>query len=249
MQAYSVLHISVSGWSLTTTTAQPLSRRAPLSKRNEDTPFHIFALDRRVATTLSPKWLAKPLSAALVEPFLRSLNQQPEQKHYKLSLEDVVRVVVGGREADMTLPASTFVAGGGEGVMVHLEMRPLPEPKPAARSTPSSATFQVTAGGHRKETKLSSKWLSKPLSTALIEPFLDAVNAEPEQTQTLTLADVARVVVDGEGVLDITQPAKSFVQPGRGAVQVEIEIQGGATRMPPPSEANPLLDILQRISP
>ena len=54
-----------------------------------------------------------------------------------------------------------------------------------------------------------------------------------------------RVVVDGEGVLDMAQPAKSFVQAGRGAVQVEIEIRGGAARMPPPPEANPLLDILR----
>jgi len=218
---------------------------------HEDTPFHIFALKQRCATTLSSKWLAKPLSVALVEPFLRSLNQRPEQKHYKLSLEDIARVLVAGREVDMTLPASTFVAGGGEGVMVHLEMRPLPEappPKPAAPSSPSSATFQLHVAGRHKETTLSAKWLSKPLSTALIEPFLDAVNAEPEQTQKLTLADVARVMVDGEAVLDMTLPAKSFVQPGRGAVQVEIEIQGGASSIAPPAAgSNALLDILESL--
>jgi len=53
----------------------------------------------------------------------------------------------------MTQPAKTFVASEGEGVMVHLQMRALPAPAPSSR--PSSATFQVSAGGRLKETTLS----------------------------------------------------------------------------------------------
>ena len=217
---------------------------------HESTPFHIFALGKTSMTTLPAKWLATPLTLSMIEPFIRSLNQQPAHKHYTISLEDIICVRVGGREVDMTLPTNTFVAGNGEGVMVHLEMRPLPEalprPKPPP-SSPSRATFHISAGGHYKGTTLSSKWLSKPLSAALIEPFLDSVNAEPGQTHKLTLADIARVVVNGEAVIDMERPAKSFVQPDRGAVTVEVEIQGGDTRMPPPPDANPLLDILDSI--
>jgi len=43
--------------------------------------------------------------------------------------------------------------------------------------------------------------------------------------------------------IDLALPATTFVQPGRGAVQVQIELARG-TSMPPPPEANPLLDIL-----
>ena len=55
----------------------------------------------------------------------------------------------------MTQPAKTFVASDGEGVMVHLQMRALPYAAPAPSSRPSSATFQVSAGGRLKETTLS----------------------------------------------------------------------------------------------
>ena len=194
---------------------------------HESAPFHIFALGQTTTSSISAKWLAKPLTAALIEPFFESLNKQPAHKHYKVSLEDIICVRVGGTEVDMTLPAKTFVAGAGEGVLVHLEMRPLPEalhrPKPPPSSL-GSATFQISAGEHLKCMTLCSKRQSTSLSTALIEPFFDAVNAKTGQTHQLTLADIARVVVNGEAVLDMERPAKSFVQPGRGAVQVEIEI-------------------------
>lgn len=194
---------------------------------HESTPFHIFALGKTSMTTLPAKWLATPLTLSMIEPFIRSLNQQPAHKHYTISLEDIICVRVGGREVDMTLPTNTFVAGNGEGVMVHLEMRPLPEalhrPKPPPSSL-GSATFQISAGEHLKCMTLCSKRQSTSLSTALIEPFFDAVNAKTGQTHQLTLADIARVVVNGEVVLDMERPTKSFVQPGRGAVQVEIEI-------------------------
>ena len=140
------------------------------------------------------KWLAKPLSMALIQPYIQILNLQQPAHGYKLSLhEDVDRVLVGalsqrtipmhkartylarvllrrtaagGKEADITLPARSFVAAEGEGVMVHLEMRemqarPVAPPKPVAPSRPvassssKSATFHVFAGGHGKETTLS----------------------------------------------------------------------------------------------
>jgi len=42
------------------------------------------------------KWLSKPLSAALIEPFLRAVNAEPELKgKYQFSLVDVARVIIG----------------------------------------------------------------------------------------------------------------------------------------------------------
>ena len=69
-----------------------------------------------------PKWLAKPLSAALIEPFLMSLNKQPTQI-YKFSLADIEHVLVGASAGSHALPRRAHLGRTQEATDAHLSRR------------------------------------------------------------------------------------------------------------------------------
>ena len=75
--------------------------------------FRLLVDDKVMATTLSEKMLKKSLQKALIDPFL---------KHYKTSggAVKIDKVMVDGKQADVTQPASSFVKQTGCEVSVQL---------------------------------------------------------------------------------------------------------------------------------
>ena len=126
-------------------------------------------------------------------------------------------------------------------------------------------TFHVHALHVHRAATISGKWLSKPLSQALLASFIDQLNAEPGAVTKLRLSDVTQVVVDGVPA-DMKQPVREFARVDGAPVQIILEISEdpgrkkkgsstgkqnaipeylGPTRTGEPADApNPLLAIL-----
>lgn len=100
-------------------------------------------------------------------------------------------------------------------------------------STEESITFHVHALQTHKAAVITAKWLTKPLSTAVVESFLDQMNAEEARWSVLStlkkweLTDISRVFVDGREAhpgAALRRPAKDFARTDGAAVQLVLEL-------------------------
>ena len=90
------------------------------------------------------------------------------------------------------------------------------------RKSDESVTFHVHALQTHKAAVITGKWLAKPLSQAVLGSFLDQMNAEPGTVKKWGLADIGRVIVDGEET-SFRRLAKEFARMDGEAVQLVIE--------------------------
>ena len=182
-----------------------------------------------VSTRLRPKWLAKPLAKALIDPLLAAEG---------LSDIGFREVLVNGQSVDYNAKASTFATSAEVGEPVHVvvvlraHQRPLAARAPAAAPSKSSKkavpahsqTFliEMTAVGDTEllasmETTPKPKWLaSKTLVDALVVPSLKAAK--------LTKASVKAIEVDGS-LANGAWPAASVVHADGSVVKVVLRLE------------------------
>ena len=100
-------------------------------------------------------------------------------------------------------------------------------------SNEESITFHVHALQTHKAAVITAKWLTKPLSTAVVESFLDQMNAEEARWSVLStlkkweLTDISRVFIDGREAFPgaaLRRPAKTFARTDGAAVQLVLEL-------------------------
>jgi|TARA_B110001469_G_scaffold112482_1_gene115307 hypothetical protein len=100
-------------------------------------------------------------------------------------------------------------------------------------SSEESITFHVHALQTHKAAVITGKWLAKPLSTAVVESFLDQMNTEEARWSVLStlkkweLTDISRVFIDGREAFPgaaLRRPAKTFARTDGVAVQLVLEL-------------------------
>lgn len=101
------------------------------------------------------------------------------------------------------------------------------------RKSDESVTFHVHALQTHKAAVITGKWLAKPLSTAVVESFLDQMNTEEARWSVLStlkkweLTDISRVFIDGREAFPgaaLRRPAKTFARTDGVAVQLVLEL-------------------------
>lgn len=191
------------------------------------------------STRLKPKWLAKPLSQAIVRPALDAAGLEDLPA-------DAVQIRVDGVPSDGAIQAALLLPGhGGSSKKLMLGGHPPVQHQidiilnasastlalaGSPSATLTSASFEVvikTASGEQLadfETTLNKKWLGKTIHEALVLPALRAANAE-ERAQDISIS------ADGKEDVPATTKASRFARGDGSATLVVITVSDDAPVM------------------
>ena len=93
------------------------------------------------------------------------------------------------------------------------------------RVPPSRCSATVVCGDVKLKLTLTPKFMEKPLSDALLAPFLKAYSKKAALAAPATVDDVATVKVDGELIDDYSAPVQKLVAREEAGVSIVLKEQ------------------------